>query len=262
VNPKGCIAVWEFDREEKVGPQTVVPWDDAQYEWKQYFKELARFKNVFSEDFAGTSRYSTKTGLSAGRIVGAMVKLTPDERSLYVPSLIKEKSGEIQPNVIERLRYFVSAPQLSAPEADEVETVERLSSEDVVGRPINYRGIIYAPLNEAGVILLFSRMMPDLGIIYESSPTRFPDMIGRRQVPKGFQKVRIEFEYMSNNFFLHKHDPRGCDLIVCWENNLSADKVEQLEQNGVEILALSDYFPQIQDKAVFEQPFGYQSKAT
>jgi hypothetical protein len=120
-----------------------------------------------------------------------------------------------------------------------------------VGRPINYKGIVYAPLNEAGVILLFSRMMPDLGIIHESSPTRFPDMIGRRQTPKGFQKVRIEFEFLSNDFFLHKHDLRGCDLIVCWENDLSADKVEQLGQNDIEILALSDCFPVAENRLAF-----------
>jgi len=48
--------------------------------------------------------------------------------------------------------------------------------------------------------------MDDLGIIYESSPPRFPDMIGRRRVGGKWQRVRIEFEYKSSNF--KEHGPR------------------------------------------------------
>jgi len=31
--------------------------------------------------------------------------------------------------------------------------------------------------------------------------------------------VRIEFEFASRNFKEHLHDPKGCDMIVCWEHN-------------------------------------------
>ena len=95
-------------------------------------------------------------------------------------------------------------------------TAREVEEADVVGEPINFRGMVYAPLNEAGVILLFARVMEDLGIIYESSPPRFPDMIGRRKVGNRWQRVRIEFEYRSSNFKEHGHDPSKCDIIVCW----------------------------------------------
>jgi hypothetical protein len=73
---------------------------------------------------------------------------------------------------------------------------------------------------KAGVILLFSKVMGDLGIFYESTPSiGFPDMIGRRRTNRGLEKVFIEFEYASKNFLHHKHDPKMCDLVVCWEHN-------------------------------------------
>jgi hypothetical protein len=31
--------------------------------------------------------------------------------------------------------------------------------------------------------------------------------------------VRIEFEYESRNFYVHRHPPGGCDVIVCWRHN-------------------------------------------
>jgi hypothetical protein len=33
------------------------------------------------------------------------------------------------------------------------------------------------------------------------------------------QRVWIEFEFESISFRNHKHDPEGCDIIVCWRHN-------------------------------------------
>jgi len=110
---------------------------------------------------------------------------------------------------------------------------QQVEEADVVGEPINFRGMVYAPLNEAGVILLFARVMDDLGIIYESSPPRFPDMIGRRRVGGKWQRVRIEFEYKSSNFKEHGHDPSKCDIIVCWEHDWPDCPIEVIELRDV-----------------------------
>jgi len=89
-------------------------------------------------------------------------------------------------------------------------------------------------MNEAGVILLFSKVMSDLGIFYESTPlVGFPDMIGRRRTEKGLEKVFIEFEFRSRNFVLHKHDPKMCDIIVCWEHDWSECPIEVIQLNEV-----------------------------
>jgi hypothetical protein len=110
----------------------------------------------------------------------------------------------------------------------EASTLE-VSLKDVVGEPINFRGFVYAPLNEAGVILLFSRVMDDLGIIYESSPPTFPDMVARRRTAKGYERVYIEFEFKSSNFIKHGHDPSKCDIIVCWEHDWRECPIEVIE---------------------------------
>lgn len=88
-----------------------------------------------------------------------------------------------------------------------------------VGDVINFRGFVYGPVNEMGVVALFSKISDDLGFIIEEIKASYPDCIARRRVDRGWERVGIEFEYKSSNFELHGHDPAGCDLIVCWEHD-------------------------------------------
>ena len=41
--------------------------------------------------------------------------------------------------------------------------------------------------------------------------------------------MRIEFEFVSSRF---DHDPSGCDLVVCWEDDWKGCPVEGLELKG------------------------------
>jgi hypothetical protein len=34
-------------------------------------------------------------------------------------------------------------------------------------------------------------------------------------------EVKIEFELYASNFIEHRHSPKGCDYIVCWEDDIS-----------------------------------------
>jgi hypothetical protein len=95
-----------------------------------------------------------------------------------------------------------------------------LSDRPIYGEPLHLQGISTAPVNENGVILLFGKIGWALGFQVESIHAAFPDCEARRQVGNGqWQPVTIEFEYESRNFALHGHDPKGCDLIVCWNHN-------------------------------------------
>jgi len=89
----------------------------------------------------------------------------------------------------------------------------------IVGDPINFEGLIYGPLNENGVIFLFSKIHDKLGINIEAIQASFPDAKGRRKTKKGWEDVWIEFELRSSHFKAHNHDPKECDIIVCWEND-------------------------------------------
>jgi len=99
----------------------------------------------------------------------------------------------------------------------------------IVGDPINFWGLIYGPLNENGVIFLFSKIHDKLGINIEAIQASFPDAKGRRKIARGWEDVWIEFEFKSSHFKAHNHDPRECDIIVCWENDWKDCPLEVIE---------------------------------
>ena len=99
----------------------------------------------------------------------------------------------------------------------------------VMGAPFDGSRMTNAPMNELGVVFLFGMVAEELGFQVESLQGKFPDCEAKREVMKGkWQRSRIEFEYESKNFHLHGHDPKGCDVIVCWRHNWK-DCPEELE---------------------------------
>ena len=90
----------------------------------------------------------------------------------------------------------------------------------MLGRPLGWPGLAYEPVNEMGVVLLFGMVAHRLGFMIECVQSRFPDCQAKFEVEPGrWQHVRIEFEFQSVEFRNHGHDPRGCDIIVCWRHN-------------------------------------------
>ncbi|HET9283870.1 MAG TPA: hypothetical protein VFR24_18125 [Candidatus Angelobacter sp.] len=95
-----------------------------------------------------------------------------------------------------------------------------LNDRPVYGAAMLPQAMCFAPVNEMGVVFLFGAMAGKLGFIVTYVGTQYPDIEAFREVAPGrWQRVRIEAEYLSRNFVDHHHDPGGCDLIVCWENN-------------------------------------------
>ncbi len=87
------------------------------------------------------------------------------------------------------------------------------------GAPLNFGSMVYEPINEQGVVLLFGMVSRQLGFSVESIGTEFPDCEAKRYVEARGQRqqhVRIEFEFRSRDF---DHSVGDCDIIVCWENN-------------------------------------------
>lgn len=70
--------------------------------------------------------------------------------------------------------------------------------------------------NEAGVIVYFAQHCKEIGYEIEAMNTGYPDAIVRRLSDN--MRIRVEFEYESRSFYRHGHDPRMCDLIVCWKH--------------------------------------------
>ena len=104
------------------------------------------------------------------------------------------------------------------------------------GPPINFRGLRHAPINEQGVVFLFGMVSYELGFIVEAIHAAFPDCEAKRCVDaksQRWQRVRIEFEFYSTNFRDHGHDPKLCDVIVCWEHDWTDCPLEVVELRHV-----------------------------
>ncbi len=98
------------------------------------------------------------------------------------------------------------------------------------GGILGVKGIVYEPINEQGVILLFAALCDELGFMIEGIRPGFPDAQLRRKNEKGnYSLCRAEFEFKSSQYKAHNHPLKGCDLIICWENDWKDCPIEILE---------------------------------
>lgn len=107
------------------------------------------------------------------------------------------------------------------------ETLEHLHG-NILG--INTIPIVYEPINEQGVILLFTALATKLGFLILSIRPQFPDAkLAKRNLKGNYIDIMAEFEFKSSRFKLHGHDHRQCDLIICWEHNWEKAPIKVLE---------------------------------
>lgn len=76
--------------------------------------------------------------------------------------------------------------------------------------------MIEEPKNEMGVVVLFAEVCESYGVSIVNIQSAYPDAL----INMNGEYYRVEFEYYASNFLLHKHDPRNCDLVVCWIDDL------------------------------------------
>ncbi len=125
----------------------------------------------------------------------------------------------------------------------------RAAGQGNYGEPINFRGMLHAPVNEQGVVFLFGMICSDLGFQVESIQHGYPDcevkcrFPGRRTV---WRRLRIEFEFLSSGFRAGGHDPTSCDLVVCW--------VHDWQQCPLEVLELRSVIARLPDSSEPPQP--------
>lgn len=83
----------------------------------------------------------------------------------------------------------------------------------------NFEGLLRAPETEQEVIILFSKLSQHLKMKIEYVSTRFPDAYVRIKKRKKWITKVAEFEKKSSDFKAHGHDPKKCDLIICWKDD-------------------------------------------
>jgi hypothetical protein len=111
----------------------------------------------------------------------------------------------------------------------------------------NFRGLLFEPIFEHEVVILFSLLIPHLkdSFVIDKYPDTFPDCFATRDG----ERKGIEFEVLASHFYDHGHHEDDklskCNLLVCWKNNIPwktkiRNGVELLNINGheIEIMAL------------------------
>lgn len=99
------------------------------------------------------------------------------------------------------------------------------------------------PISEIMVVYLAGFIAPLFGWKTLSVREEFPDALFE-DISTG-ERIKVEFESYSSNFLDHKHSPSECDVIICWQDNMSmADKSRYLftRNPNLQILELRKFF--------------------
>ena len=98
-------------------------------------------------------------------------------------------------------------------------------------KPLSKLGLLFEPQTHEEIMFLFSKMHEKIGFPYITQiQTAYPDVLA---IDSDRKVRRIEIENFASQF---DHDPKGCDYIVCWENDL-----ETVQEGWPEIIQLKDY---------------------
>jgi len=94
-------------------------------------------------------------------------------------------------------------------------------------RPFSAYGLIAEPKFEQEVVFLFSKYHIKLGfpMITKIAPA-FPDA---EAINDRGEHKKIEFEVFASDFLNHGHDPKKCDYIICWEDDLDEEEKKRKE---------------------------------
>ena len=149
-----------------------------------------------------------------------MRRVTEAVAQMVVNTLMGERSGDLVIGTSGDRKIEAASAELRPSQNPGLTARDIKKDRPVMGEPFDRSPMTNAPVNELGVMVLFGMVAAGLGLQVESVQGKFPDCLAKRQVAPGkWQHLRIEFEYESKNFKLHGHDPKGCDMIVCWRHN-------------------------------------------
>ena len=184
--------------------------DNVIYYWMVKFNISRRTISEAMQIYRGPKRYRNKEWMCKQY---TDLKKTPREISelcnCSIPTIVK---------YLRRFNMMIKKNFKVYPLLTKKKHIEK--KEEKKEEIFKFRNMICPPINEMGVIVLFSLLLNDLNMEIINIQTEFPDCLVSQNKNGKKQTIRIEFEYLSNNFRLHNHDPNECDMIVCWEDNM------------------------------------------
>ncbi len=90
-------------------------------------------------------------------------------------------------------------------------------AKSIVGDLIAKRGIVYAPINRAGVLLLFSRLLDEFDMLVEETAEDCSYVVVRRRVDSGWERVTIFLSFKSSDF--NDSAANDNDFLICWRHD-------------------------------------------
>jgi HNH endonuclease len=221
---------------EALGPGFYITTDQLLGDWAAVVRKLGRIPSVMQYNKAG--KYSHR----AFRMRWKSWQDVPAAMMEWAAAKWPDRQWD---DVVEIARRYTEQRRLAGPrkkkfnrltstEETGLTSTTKKAGAPVYGRPIMMQELATAPTNEAGVLFLFGALAKALGFMVLRVQSEFPDVEALRCGENGrWRRVRIELEFESKNFLLHGHDPRECDLIVCWSHNWPSSTVEVLELRSV-----------------------------
>ncbi len=90
-------------------------------------------------------------------------------------------------------------------------------TKSIVGDLIGRRNIVYAPVNRAGVLLLFARLLDEFDMLVEETAEDSSYVIARRRVDDGWERVKVNFAFKSSGFQNGNFSEE--QLLICWNHD-------------------------------------------
>lgn len=197
------------ERYEEAGRYTITPFVRRYRSWLAVpaaFKELAKQEGIEAQ----------------WKDVLEMVKAAPEGRAIDQRGWPGEKPDGAAPTGAGRPWRSVGGMGRSSGARGGSRSNRQKCFRDrpLAGPPLLIEGLGHEPMNELCVVFLFGMLAHRMGFRVLSFQQGFPDCEAMREVRPGcWQRARIEIEHESRNFYRHRHNPEGCDLIICWRHN-------------------------------------------
>ena len=195
-------------------------------DWARVTRKLNKIPSIL--DYGAHGKYTTKALV---RHYGGWTRV-PAGLLSYAREMNLEDEWQDVMDIAERALKVALSPERTSVQAKNLLYGRRAApNRPVYGPPMMTASpLVYAPTNEAGVMVLFGAVAREQGFAITRVQQAFPDCEAMREIePEKWQPQKLEFEYESRNFLLHLHPVDGCDGIVCWKHNWPECPLEVLE---------------------------------
>lgn len=83
----------------------------------------------------------------------------------------------------------------------------------IVGDPIQWPGLVYSPINTAGLLFVLGTVANDLGLLLEEFSGNCKTAICRRKTELGWERLTAALVVHSSEY---DDEPDAVDILICW----------------------------------------------